>query len=68
MSLLNRIDSPADLRKLSREELPKVADEIRALLGNSSFLEALPGHLPGDDASQARLPLIRERLRQLAAV
>jgi 1-deoxy-D-xylulose-5-phosphate synthase len=32
MSLLNRIDSPADLRKLSREELPKVADEIRARL------------------------------------
>jgi 1-deoxy-D-xylulose-5-phosphate synthase len=32
MSLLNRIDSPADLRKLSREDLPKVADEIRARL------------------------------------
>ena len=32
MSLLNRIDSPADLRKLSREELPKVADEIRERL------------------------------------
>ena len=29
MSLLNQIDSPADLRKLSREELPKVAEEIR---------------------------------------
>ena len=32
MSLLNRIDSPADLRKLSREELPKLADEIRECL------------------------------------
>ena len=32
MSLLNRIDSPADLRKLSREELPKLADEIRDCL------------------------------------
>ena len=29
MSLLNRINSPADLRKLSRDELPKVAEEIR---------------------------------------
>ena len=29
MSLLNRIGSPADLRKLSRDELPKVAEEIR---------------------------------------
>src|SRR5205085_4897594 len=32
MSLLNQIDSPTDLRKLSREELPKVADEIRERL------------------------------------
>src|SRR5688572_30448412 len=29
MSLLNRIDSPADLRRLSRDELPKLAEEIR---------------------------------------
>lgn len=32
MSFLNRINSPADLRKLSREELPKVAEEIRDYL------------------------------------
>src|SRR6266849_5847222 len=32
MSLLDRIDSPADLRKLSREELPPLADELRARL------------------------------------
>jgi 1-deoxy-D-xylulose-5-phosphate synthase len=31
-TLLNRIDSPADLRKLSREELPTLADELRARL------------------------------------
>src|SRR5205809_7640411 len=30
MSLLDRIDSPADLRKLSREELSPRADELRA--------------------------------------
>src|SRR6266849_6093725 len=32
MSLLDRIDSPADLRKLSREELPPLAAELRARL------------------------------------
>src|SRR5438876_5695003 len=32
MSLLDRIDSPADLRKLSREDLAPLADELRAHL------------------------------------
>jgi 1-deoxy-D-xylulose-5-phosphate synthase len=32
MSLLDRIDSPADLRKLPREELAALADELRARL------------------------------------
>src|SRR5438093_6051641 len=31
-TLLDRIDSPADLRKLSREELPALAEELRARL------------------------------------
>jgi 1-deoxy-D-xylulose-5-phosphate synthase len=31
-TLLNRIDSPADLRKLSREDLPALAEELRARL------------------------------------
>src|SRR5918912_4239898 len=31
-SLLNQIDSPADLRKIPREELKALADEIRARL------------------------------------
>src|SRR6266699_4346012 len=32
MSLLDRIDSPSDLRKLTREDLPPLADELRARL------------------------------------
>jgi hypothetical protein len=42
-----------------------LADEIESLLRNAAFLEALPGHLPGDETGQARLPIIRERLRLL---
>jgi len=44
-----------------------LAEQLGGLLANDAYLDALPGHLPGDDASQARLPLIRERLRLLAA-
>ena len=32
MSLLEKIDSPADLKKLSRKELPDLADEIRSTI------------------------------------
>jgi hypothetical protein len=42
-----------------------IAGQMSSLLGNPLFLESLPGHLPGDEASQARLPLIRNRLRTL---
>ncbi len=43
-----------------------LADEIGSLLGNAAFLEALSGHLPADETSQARLPIIRERLRLIS--
>lgn len=40
--LLDTIDSPADLRKLSPEQLPQVCAEIRSFLINS--LSSHPGH------------------------
>jgi len=43
-------------------------DEFQALLSNRSFLDTLPGQLQGDEANQARLPLIIERLRKIAGL
>jgi len=45
-----------------------IAMRINRFLQNPKFVEALPGHLPGDAASQARLPIIIDRLRQIAAL
>lgn len=60
---------------------PEVVEEIRqcestlrehlqgclaVLLREARFLEALPGHMPGDAASQARVPIIIERLKAIA--
>jgi predicted nucleotidyltransferase len=45
-----------------------VAEQVRGLLETSAFLDALPGHLPGDAAGQARLPLVLRRLRGLASL
>lgn len=41
-------------------------ERFAGLLANRAFVEALPGHLAGDFASQARLPLLTEKIGQLA--
>ena len=43
-----------------------VSEEIGSLLRTAGFRDALYGHVPGDDASQARVPLIRDRLQRIA--
>jgi len=48
----------ADLQKYLR-------DELKALLSNREFLDALPGHLLPDAASQQRLSLVMKRMHQL---
>jgi hypothetical protein len=51
---------------------PEVVDEIRRrftqLSEDRRFLAALPGHLPGDPASQSRIPLLMRRIRLLAGI
>jgi hypothetical protein len=42
--------------------------EFTALMSNSRFLTALPGHLPGDSGSQQRLGSLIAKLRNLAAL
>lgn len=49
--------APGDLRKY-------LSDEFRALLSNRDFLEALPGHLLPDAASQQRMSLVLTRMQQ----
>jgi hypothetical protein len=43
-----------------------IAGEMNSLLGESDFMDALPGQLPGDAASQARLPELIRRMRSIA--
>lgn len=43
-----------------------LAEAVATLLDDEVFLDALPGFLPGDAASQARLPLVTARLRGIA--
>jgi hypothetical protein len=43
-----------------------IGREFAKLLKNQEFLDAVPGHLPGDQASQARAPRIFKVLREIA--
>jgi hypothetical protein len=54
-------DADPDVRKY-------VAVEIAALLDNEEFVDSLTGFLLPDPASQARRPLLEERLRTIAAM
>jgi predicted nucleotidyltransferase len=53
--------SPAELREY-------LADQLSTLLAAADFIQAIPGHLPGDPASQARAPVLLQRLRLVAQV
>jgi len=57
--LVDEIDAaPADLRDY-------VSEAIGELLQDEDFLDALPGHLAGDSASQGRLGVIKGRLGRI---
>lgn len=54
-------EAPGDVRAF-------VCDTLGAWLANDDFMEALPGQLAGDDASQGRLSLLTNRLRSIASL
>ena len=63
-----RVELIPEARGSGEELRSYLSTEIRTLLGIADFLDALPGHLPGDSASQQRAPEIMHRLRQLSEI
>ncbi len=55
-----------ECRRLDEELKDYLRGWMRRLLVTPAFRDALPGHLPGDAASQARLPDLIDKLRLLA--
>ena len=54
-------DSPDDVRTF-------LAETLRSFIKQEAFLKSLPGHLPPDRASQARLPMLRARIESIASM
>jgi len=51
-------DSPGELRRY-------IGREVGKLLDNPEFVNALPGHLAGDEISQARVPMVLRTLNSM---
>lgn len=67
LAVIDGRDSLIDECRASRAELRVyLGDWVAGLLAAPAFIDALPGHLPGDTASQARLPDLEYKLRALA--
>ncbi len=58
----------AECRASSPELQRYLGERFDALLSTRSFVDALAGHLPGDAASQERLPELHEKLRLIAGL
>lgn len=63
-----RMEIVEDVRVEQFDVRAFVASEVALLLSSTAFLYALPGFLLPDPASQARLPILLERLHALAAL
>lgn len=61
-TILEEIENaPSDLRNY-------IIDTLKSFFANSQFQEALPGHLPPDLGSQARLPILKEKISRMAGL
>ncbi|MEQ1662434.1 MAG: hypothetical protein ABL877_07040 [Thiobacillus sp.] len=67
LAVIDGRDSLLDECRASRAELRAyLRERVAGLLATPAFIDALPGHLPGDAASQERAPDLEDKLRALA--
>jgi hypothetical protein len=67
LAVIDGRDILIDECRASRAELQAyLGGRVAGLLATPAFIDAMSGHLPGDAASQARLPDLENKLRVLA--
>jgi hypothetical protein len=70
--LMAVLDGRESLLEECRQSPPELqtylSEQIAALLKTPAFIEALPAFLPGDQASQQRLPDLEEKLRSIVCL
>ena len=63
-----RIEIIEEVKASTKNLRVYLAEQFRKLLNSRFFLEALPGHLPPDEASQQRLDKVMERMQAIAVL
>jgi hypothetical protein len=67
VSLVNgRVELPDEVGSAAAGLRSYLANRSGALLAEPKFIDALPGHLPGDETSQARTPMVLDRLKRIS--
>lgn len=61
-----RLEIVEDVESADEDVRAYLTDQLSALLEDEDFMDALSGHLPGDTASQQRLPILIERMEKVA--
>ncbi|MEW8563731.1 MAG: hypothetical protein AB2541_16605 [Candidatus Thiodiazotropha sp.] len=54
-----------EVQVADRELIDDIRNRFEQLLGDTRFIAALSGHMPGDQANQARVGLIIERIEAI---
>ena len=57
-----------EISRVQEDVREYISDKIAGLLGTRQFLDALPGYLLPDEASQGRLRILMDRLTQIAKI
>ena len=57
-----------EIRESSKKLRAYLSEKLVGMFNDPQFIDALPGHLSPDMASQARLPLLLERIREIIRI
>lgn len=60
-----RVELVSELQSAAFDVRQNIASRMKLLLANPDFVQSISGHMPGDQASQQRVPRVFQVLRQI---
>lgn len=57
-----------EINQVGRALSSELSKRLRILLQDSRFIDSVSGHIPPDDASQARVPMVIKTLKEIAGI
>ncbi len=63
-----RPELPEELRAAPDDVRTYIAEAVGQMLETADFIDALPGYLLPDDASQSRITIVLERLKEISRI